>query len=88
LLRQAIAMVTCGVTAPFHRRAIIALPGGMIAQDVVQALANRVDLALAGSFRTRLPDGAANATCNVDVARGLAATGLRPDGFPGQSSMS
>jgi putative ABC transport system permease protein len=49
--RQTIAMVTCWAAVPAIGAAIIALPGGMIAQDVVMRhLAGKASLALPGSF--------------------------------------
>ena len=49
--RQTIAMVTCWVVAPAIGAAIIALPAGMIIQDVtVHALSNDVGLPLPGNF--------------------------------------
>jgi putative ABC transport system permease protein len=49
--RQTLAMVTCWVVVPAIGAAVLALPGGMLLQDVtVRALANDIGLPLPGQF--------------------------------------
>jgi putative ABC transport system permease protein len=49
--RQTLAMVTCWVVVPASGAAVLALPGGMLIQDVtVRALAADIGLPLPGQF--------------------------------------
>jgi putative ABC transport system permease protein len=49
--RQTLVMVTCWVVVPAIGAAALALPGGMLIQDVtVRALANDIGLPLPGEF--------------------------------------
>ena len=49
--RQTLAMVTCWVVVPASGAAVLALPGGMLIQDVtVRALAANIGLPLPGQF--------------------------------------